>query len=97
MTTRQSLDGRKLEALRLQTDRQLLVLINRRLDNGFAAARRIRRGAASGYNDVTKTCAEIARLLPVVGSISRQERARIASRLAELEGLISYSGMQAAS
>jgi hypothetical protein len=81
----------------LQTDRQLLVLINRRLDNGFAAARRIRRGASNCYQDVTKACAEIARLLPVVETLSRQERARIASRLAELEGMIAFSGMQAAS
>jgi len=94
---RQTPEGRKLEALRLQTDRQLLTLIDRRLEHGFAAARRIHRGVADAYEDVHKVCSEIGRLLPVVESISRTERARILSRLEELQALIEFSSMQAAS
>ncbi len=97
MTTRQISETRKLEALRLQTDRQLVALIHNQLESGFAAAQRIKRGTCDCYEKVTMVCAEISRLLPVVESISRAERARIQSRLAELEGLVAFSGMQAAS
>ena len=94
---RQTPEGRKLRALRLQTDRQLLTLIDRRLERGFAAARHIRRGTSECYQDVTRVCNEIGRLLPVVESISQAERTRILSRVQELQGMIEFSSMQAAS
>ena len=97
MMTRQISETTKLEALRLQTDRQLVILIHNRLQSGFAAANRIKRGTCDCYEEVTTVCAEIGRLLPVVESISRAERAYIQSRLAELEGFVTFSGMQAAS
>jgi len=94
---RQKPEASKLEALRLQTDRQLLDLINRRLEHGFMAANRRNHEACDCYEEVTKLCEEIAKLLPWVESITRAERARIQSRLAELEGMVAFSGMQAAS
>ena len=97
MTTRQVPEARKLEALRLRTDRQLLVLILRRLDRGRMAANRMKRGADEGFGEVIGACEEIARLLPVVESISGSERARIRLRLAELEDALAVGGMRAAS
>ena len=97
MTTRQIPEARKLEALRLQTDRQLLVLILRRLDRGRIAVGRLKRGADESYEEVIGACEEIARLLPLVESISGSERARIRLRLAELEDALAVGGMRAAS
>ena len=97
MMMRQTLETSKLEALRLRTDRQLVALIQRRLESGFAAANHVNRGTCKCYEKVTGICAEIAKLLPLVESINRAERARIQSRLTELEGLLEFSGMQAAS
>jgi len=97
MTTRQIPEARKLEALRLQTDRQLLELIHRRLDRGRMAAIRIRRGADEGFGEVLGACEEIARLLPLVESISGSERARIRLRLAALEDALEVGGLRAAS
>jgi len=94
---RQKPELSKLEVLRLRTDRQLLALINKRLERAFMAANRRNHGTCDGYEEVTMACEEIARLLPVVESISGAERVRIQLRLAELEELLVFSGMQAAS
>ena len=88
---------RKLEALRLQTDRQLVALMNHRLQRGFTAAARTRHGSCEWYDEVSAVCSEVGRLLPLVESISRAEKARMQSRLGELEGMLDYARVQAAS
>ena len=97
MTMRQTPKAGKLEALRLQTDRQLVTLINKQLERGFRVVNRRDRGSAECYKEVTQACSEIGRLLPVVESITRAERSRIESRLSELQGMLAFAGMPAAS
>ncbi len=67
-------EAAQLTALRARTDRQLIALINNRLDRGLnsdlAAAERIYR--------------EVSRLLPVVYSATPAERRRLEAKLARL-------------
>jgi hypothetical protein len=73
----------KLQQLRSQTDHQLLELINKRLQRALAASRRVGSGATC--DEVIRACKEVRRLLPVVGGLNRSDRARLESRLAELQ------------
>jgi hypothetical protein len=88
-------EARKLAELRALTDRQLTALIGNRLERGFALARRLNYGAAEHYEEVTRICSEVGRLLPVV---SRPDRARLESQLSKLQGTLACGmSMQAAS
>jgi len=90
-------DLKKLEALRSQTDRELIALMNNRLQRGFSAAGRMEYGSQAWCDEVARVCAEVGRLLPVVERMSKAERDRIEARLSELEGMISCCAMRAAS
>lgn len=88
-------EARKLAELRALTDRQLTALIGNQLERGFAMARHLEYGATEHYEEMTKLCSEIGRLLPVV---NRADRARLQSRLSELQDTLPCCmSMQAAS
>lgn len=78
---------RKLAELRALTDRQLNALIANRLERGFALADRLQCGAAEHYQEVARLVSEIGRLLP---ALNRADRARLQSRLAQLEDALTY-------
>jgi hypothetical protein len=69
-------EATRLTALRARTDRQLIALIDRRLDHGlqsdFAA------------EDAEHIYREVSQLLPVVYGASRAERRRLEAKLARL-------------
>jgi hypothetical protein len=91
----QTSEARKLAELRALTDRQLIVMITNRLERGFELVRRPEYGAGPHYEEVKRLCSEIGRLLPVV---SRADRARLQSRLTELQSTVSFGiAMRAAS
>ena len=95
MMRHQISEARKLAELRALTDRQLTELINSRLERGFELAQRLHYGSGDHYEEVTRLCSEVARLLPV---LSRADRIRLQPRLAELEGTLTFGiAMQAAS
>jgi hypothetical protein len=75
-------EARKLAQLRALTDRQLTALIDNQLERGFALARHLEYGSAEYYEEMTRLCLEVGRLLPVV---NRADRARLQSRLSELQ------------
>jgi hypothetical protein len=91
----QTVEAGKLAELRALTDRQLVALLTSQLDRGFALARQLQLEDGEGYDEVTRLCSEIGRVLPVV---SRPDRIRLQSRLADLESMLGFEvSMQAAS
>ena len=81
----------KLAELRAKTDRQLVILMRSRLDDGL----RSRAEAERAYS-------EVLALLPTVRDLTEAERRRLESRLARLRELLqarpahAAAGMQAA-
>ncbi len=78
----QTSENRRFAELRALTDRQLTALITSRLERGFALAWHPDCGAGGAYEELTRLCSEIGRLLPAV---SGSDRARLQSQLAQLE------------
>jgi hypothetical protein len=79
-------EARKLAELRALTDRQLVALIDNRLVRGFALAQHLESGSEC-YEEVTRLCDEVRRLLPVV---NRADRACLQSRLTDLQGTLAF-------
>lgn len=76
----------KLEQIRARTDRQLVSLINRRIEAGLKFAREF-----SGQDSemaAERAFAEAALLLPAVGGIGREERWRLEAELNRLRYLL---------
>ena len=69
-------EATRLTALRARTDRQLIALINRRLDLG------LRSDFAN--EDAERIYREVSQLLPVVYGASQAERRRLEAKLARL-------------
>jgi len=83
-------EARKLAELRALTDRQLSELILNGLERGFALAWHLEAGAGESYDELSRLCSEIGRLLPAV---NRADRARLQSRLDQLQDALD-SGMR---
>jgi hypothetical protein len=67
----------KLAELRAKTDRQLVILLRSKLDDGIAS----REEAERAYS-------EVRALLPAVRDVTEAERRRLESKLARLRGLL---------
>jgi hypothetical protein len=80
------LDPGRLEQIRAATDRQLVALINRRLEAGLKAA----QGSAGqrSKNAAGRALAEAARLLPAVRGIGAEQRGRLEAELNRLRNLL---------
>jgi hypothetical protein len=87
MMTHKISEARKLAELRALTDRQLTALIANRLERGFALAWRLERKAGGSYEDLTRLCSEIERLLPAVGGA---DRARLQAQFAQLQDAMNF-------
>lgn len=86
----------KLAELRARTDRQLVTLIDRRLESGIEAARRLtdrdpRAGfhaGAEAHAHAEKAYEEALLLLPTVDESVEPSRGRLRARLAQLRRLL---------
>ena len=78
-----SAESSRLLELRAKTDRQLVSLIQSRLDAGLAQAH-----CAAFQADAEKTYAEVRALLPWVYGLTRLERRSLESKLAQLRELL---------
>ncbi len=94
-----SAESFKLVELRAKTDRQLALLINRRLDTGLNFARlaadpdaQSRWASTEVFQDKAREAlCEVGKLLPVVNTLSQPERRRLAVKLNQLRQLLETS------
>ncbi len=76
----------KLDQIRARTDRQLVALINRRIEAGIRIARRL---SIKEPSDAAESAfAEAALLLPAVRGIDKEERWRLEAGLNRLRNLL---------
>jgi hypothetical protein len=67
----------KLAELRTKTNRQLVILLRSKLDDGLAS-----------HAEAERAYSEVRALLPAVRDVTEAERRRLESKLARLRGLL---------
>jgi hypothetical protein len=80
-----STNTQKLRVLRARTDSDLVVLLQRQLDRGFALVDAARSRQSPIFSQVEKAHATATVLLPRIASFSEADRLRFESRMKELE------------
>jgi hypothetical protein len=75
---------RKLISIRHRTDRDLLMLVSRELDRGFALVNVATTRTSPLFGQAEKAFAKAAALLPRISDLSEGERVHLESRLKEL-------------
>jgi hypothetical protein len=84
----------KFDELRIKTEKQLVHLIHNDLDLGTRDASQALRSADTWvvtdeyYHRAKRAFAEAARLIPLVGEVTDDERSRVTSRLEHLRGML---------
>ncbi len=79
-------ESSKLVELRAKTDRQLIEIINHRLNAGLALARAVWTDSSEAR--AWQIYAEVRRLLPWVNNLTRADRRSFEVRLADLAALL---------
>jgi len=80
-----SSNTQKLRVLRARTDHDLLVLIDRELDRGFALVDVAPSRNSPLYAQVVKALSTATAMMPRISGASEEERARIERKVKELE------------
>lgn len=74
----------KLAVLRARTDRDVLILVQRELDRGFALVSVANVGASPLFVQAEKAYARAQSLLPRIAGLSAAERSALEARLEDL-------------
>jgi len=74
----------KLIALRTRTDNDLLVLVNRELDRGFALVDAAITRNSLSFAPAERACNTASAMLPRISGLSPDDRLRMERKLAEL-------------
>jgi hypothetical protein len=88
------LEPRKLEQIQARTDRQLVAIINRRLEAGLRLARE--SAGRDSEIAVERAFAEATQLLPAVRGIGKEQRWRLEAELNRLRNLLDGAADQRA-
>lgn len=80
-----STDTQKLRVLRARTDSDLVVLVQRQVDRGFALVDAARSRHSPLFSQAEKAHATATVLLPRLASLSDADRLRFESRIEELK------------
>jgi hypothetical protein len=75
---------RKLVSIRQRTDHDLLVLVSRELDRGFALVDVATIRTSPLFAQAEKACDTVRTILPRISDLSEGDRRRLESRLREL-------------
>jgi len=79
-----SSNTKKLAVLRSRTDEDLIVLVQRELNRGFARMDVVVSKASAAYTQAVKAHATAMAILPRISGLTQNDRAQLETKLSEL-------------